>query len=203
MEVLYVHFLTLSSQVFLVTHGLLMAHQHSAAALRVLLPSPMAYLSGFASLNLEWLAPQDTVNAIIKSADGSHGIFELSNAAPTQSRSSVGNGTVITGTDGYLTINQTKIKDPVTGDEMPVFRIVIKFVTRDAHGKAGPEREEVIDEPVRGVELELASFFTAALEGKDDGLGSPGGALRDVAVIEAALNSGGKMIDLEKLVSPA
>lgn len=203
MEALYVHFLVLSSRVFLVTRAWLMAHQHSAAALRVMLPSPMTYLSGFASLNLEWLAPQDTINAIIKSADGSHGIFELSNAAPTQSRSSVGNGTVITGADGYLTINQTKVKDPVTGDEKPVFRIIIKSVTRDADGKAGPEREEVIDEPVRGVELELASFFAAALEGKEDGLGSPRGALRDVAIIEAALNSGGKLIDLEKLVSPA
>lgn len=154
-------------------------------------------------MNVEWLAPHDTINAIIKSADGSHGIFELSNAAPTDSRSSIGNGTVITGTNGFLTINSTKIKDPVTGDEKSVFRIIIKSVTRDASGKAGPEREEVIDEPVRGVELELASFFAAALEGKEDGLGSPRGALLDVAVIQAALNSGGELIDLEKLVSPA
>ena len=168
-----------------------------------MLPSPMMYLSGFASLNVEWLAPHDTINALIKSADGSHGIFELSVAAPTQSRSSVGNGTIITGTDGYITINQTKAKDPVTGEEKSVFRVVIKSVTRDADGKVGPEREVVIDEPVRGVELELASFFAVALEGKEDGLGSPRGALQDVAIIEAALNSNGKLIDLEKLVAPA
>lgn len=162
----------------------------------------MTYLSGFASSNVEWLAPQDTINAIIKAADGSHGIFELSVAAPTQSRSSVGNGIVITGTDGYLTVNQTKVKGPLTGDETSVFRVIIKSVTRDADGQVGPEREEVIDEPVRGVEVELASFFAAAIEGKEDGLGSPKGALRDVAIIEASLNSGRKLIDLEKLVSP-
>ncbi|KAG9307907.1 hypothetical protein JVU11DRAFT_12951 [Chiua virens] len=175
---------------------------HSAAALRVILPSPMTHLSGFASLNLEYLAPQDTINAIIKSADGSHGIFELSNAAPTQSRSSVGNGIVITGTDGYLTINQTTAKDPVTGGERSVFRVVIKSVTRSVDGKVGPEKEAVIDELSRGVEQELASFFAAALEGKEDGLGSPRGALRDVAIIEAALKSNGQLIDLEKLLSP-
>ncbi|KIJ10684.1 hypothetical protein PAXINDRAFT_172088, partial [Paxillus involutus ATCC 200175] len=174
---------------------------HSVAALRVILPSPMAYLSGFASLNVEWLAPQDTINAIIKSADGSHGIFELSFGATTPSRESVGNGIVITGTDGYLTINRTEVKDPITGSNKSISRLTIKSAPRGADGKPGPEQEEVIDEPVRGVELELAGFFAAVLEGKDDGLGSPMGALRDVAVIEAALNSGGKLIDLERLVS--
>lgn len=179
-----------------------MAPQHSAAALRVILPSPLTHLSGFASLNVEWLAPQDTINATLKAADGSHGILELSVAAPTESRSSVGNGIVITGTDGYLTVDETEIKDPVTGGEKSISRVTIKSVTRHADGRVGPEREEVIDEPVRGVEVELASFFSAALKGKDDGLGSPRGALRDVAIIEASLSSSGELVDLEKLVSP-
>ncbi|KAF9232850.1 hypothetical protein BU15DRAFT_80765 [Melanogaster broomeanus] len=173
---------------------------HSAAALRVMLPSPMTHLSGFASLNVEWLAPHDTINTVIKAADGSHGIFELSFGAPTPSRTSIGNGTVITGTEGYVTVNQMKVKDPVTGGDTSVFRVTIKSVTRGADGKPGPEKEEVIDEPIRGVEMELASFFAAVLEGKEDDLGSPMGALRDVAIIEAALNSGGKLIDLEELV---
>ena len=154
-------------------------------------------------MNVEWLAPQDTINPILKAADGSHGIFELSAAAPTVSRSSVGNGIVITGTDGYLTVDETKIKDPVTGDEKSISRVTIKSVTRDADGKVSSEREEVIDEPVRGVEVELASFFSAALKGKDDGLGSPRGALRDVAIIEASSNSDGRLVDLERLISPA
>lgn len=173
---------------------------HSVAALRVILPSAMTHLSGFASLNKEWLAPQDTINTIIKNADGSHGIYELSFAAPSPSRSGAGGGLVITGTDGWLQVQQIMARDLIHNVEQPTFRITIKSATRDANGVLGPEKEEVIDEPIRGVELEQASFF-AALEGKDDGLGSPLGALKDVAVIEAALKSGGELIDLEKLIS--
>lgn len=172
---------------------------HSVAALRVILPSAMTHLSGFASLNKEWLAPHDTINAIIKNADGSHGILELSFAAPSPSRSDAGQGLVITGTDGWLQVQQTLTRDLIHNVEKSVFRITIKSATRDANGVLGPEKEEVIDEPIRGVELEQASFF-AALDGKVDGLGSPLGALKDVAVIEAALTSGGELVDLEKLI---
>ncbi|KIK34237.1 hypothetical protein CY34DRAFT_26897 [Suillus luteus UH-Slu-Lm8-n1] len=173
---------------------------HSVAALRVILPSAMTHLSGFASLNKEWLAPHDTINTIIKNADSSHGIFELSFAAPSPSRSDSGRDIVITGTDGWLQVKQTMARDLVHNVDKPIFRITIKSATRDANGELGPEKEEVIDEPIRGVELEQASFF-AALDGKDDGLGSPLGALKDVAVIEAALTSDGNLIDLEKLIS--
>jgi hypothetical protein len=159
----------------------------------------MTHLSGFASLNKDWLAPHDTINTIIKTADGSHGTFELSYAAPSPSRSSTGGGIIVTGTDGWLQIQQTQARDFVLNVEKPVFRITIKSATRDSNGVLGPEKEEVIDEPIRGVELEQASFF-AALAGNDDGLGSPLGALKDVAVIEAALTSYGKLLDLDKLV---
>ncbi|KIK76528.1 hypothetical protein PAXRUDRAFT_36911 [Paxillus rubicundulus Ve08.2h10] len=175
---------------------------HSVAALRVILPSTMAYLSGFASLNVEWLAQHDTINAIIRSADGSRGIFELSFGATTPSREAVGNGIVITGTDGHLTVNRTEVRDPVTGTDKSksIICLTIKSTTRGADGKPDPEQEEVNDEPARGIELELAAFFAAVLEGKYHGLGCPMGALRDMAFIEAALISGGKLIDLEKLV---
>ncbi|KAH7908442.1 hypothetical protein BJ138DRAFT_355779 [Hygrophoropsis aurantiaca] len=167
---------------------------HSTAALRVMLPGDLTHLSGFASLNKEWLAPHDTINTIIKAADGSHGIFELSFAAPAASRSAVGNGTIITGTEGWLSVSQTKVNDKA------VLRVTIKSAKPDAHGKLGPEKEEVIDEEVRGVQVELAGFFAAAYEQRDDGLGDPFGALKDVAIIEAALNSEGQPIDLVKLV---
>ncbi|KAG1785284.1 uncharacterized protein HD556DRAFT_1250178 [Suillus plorans] len=173
---------------------------HSAAALRVILPSSMTHLSGFASLNKEWLAPHDTINTIIKNADGSHGIYELSFAAPSPSRANAGGGLVFTGADGWLQVQQTRARDLIHNVEKPILRVTIKSATRDANGVLGPEKEEVIDEPIRGVELEQASFF-AAIDGKDDGLGSPLGALKDVAVIQAALTSGGELIDLEKLIS--
>ncbi|OJA15196.1 hypothetical protein AZE42_11141 [Rhizopogon vesiculosus] len=172
---------------------------HFVAALRVILPSAMTHLSGFASLNKDWLAPHDTINATIKAADGSHGTFELSFAAPSPSRSDAGGGIIITGTDGWLQVQQMQARDFVHNAEKRVFRITVKSATRDANGVLGPEKEEVIDEPIRGVEMEQASFF-AALGGKDDGLGSPLGALKDVAVIEAALTSDGKLMDLEKLI---
>ncbi|KAG1886499.1 hypothetical protein F4604DRAFT_1274401 [Suillus subluteus] len=160
----------------------------------------MTHLSRFASLNKQLLAPHDTINTIIKNADGSHGVFELSFAAPSLSRCEVDRGIVITGTDGWLKVQQTMTHDLIYNVEKLVFRITIKSATRNANGVLGPEKEEVIDEPLRGIELEQASFF-AALEGKDDGLGSPLGALKDIAVIEVALTGGGELIDLEKLIS--
>ena len=57
--------------------------------------------------------------------------------------------------------------------------------------------EEVIEEEIKGVQVELASFFDA-LKGKDDGLGlgDPRGALADVAFIEAGLKSDGVLVEL-------
>ena len=61
---------------------------------------------------------------------------------------------------------------------------------------------EVIDEPIWGVESELASFFDAIQGvGDTDGerLGDPSEALKDVALIEAALGSEGGLVDLVAL----
>lgn len=170
--------------------------QHSAAVLRVVLPSELTHLSGFASLNRDYLAPMDTINTIIKTADGAHGIFELSFGAPAPSRS--GNATVVTGTSGWLEIGGAKVKE---GDsEVSVVRVTIKSVTKDKDGKEGEEKTEVIDEKARGVEAELVSFLEA-LKGNDDGLGDAKNALKDVAIIQAALNSNGALVDLHKLVA--
>lgn len=161
------------------------------------LPSPLTSLSGFASLNKDYLEPNDTVNAVLKAADGSHGMFELTFAAPTQSRT--GNTMTVTGHSGWLSVNHATVEDASTGSQTPVIRVTIKSIT-EVDGKPGAEKEEVIDEPVRGVEIELKSFF-AAIGGADDGLGNPAEALKDVAIIQAALNSNGQPIDLEKLIS--
>ncbi|KAG1726233.1 hypothetical protein EDB19DRAFT_1833528 [Suillus lakei] len=93
---------TRQSSIYVLTGGFLLDGGVSVAALRVILPSTMTHLSGFASLNKECLAPHDTINTIIKNADGSHGIFELSFTAPSPSRSDADQGLVITGTDGWL-----------------------------------------------------------------------------------------------------
>lgn len=173
--------------------------QHFAAALRVLLPSPLTHLSSFASLNKDYLKPHDTINAILKSADGSHGMFQLTFAAPTESRTKQGNDLIITGNSGWLSVNKATVQDARGASQISVIRTTIHSVT-EMDGKLGPEKEEVIDELVRGVEVELQSFFSA-IKGDDDGLGDPDGALKDVAFIQAALNSEGQLIDLDKLIS--
>lgn len=113
-------------------------------------------------------------------------------AAPTPTRP-VTDGFVITGTEGWLTVN-TIYKTA----GRPVIRVLIKSVVKE-EGKPESEKEEVIEEEDRGVQVELSSFF-GAIGGRDDGLGDPVGALRDVAIIQAGLNSEGALIDLTKLV---
>ncbi|CCL99375.1 uncharacterized protein FIBRA_01393 [Fibroporia radiculosa] len=172
---------------------------HTVAALRTIMPSPLKTLSGFASLSKEWLAPHDTINAVVKSADGAHGIVELTWGAPTASRSEKAfNGITITGTEGWLSVNQVKVIDgsrPVGG-----LRVTIRTVKRDQDGKEIGETEEIIDKETDGVPNEIR-FFINAILGSDNGLGSPAGALKDVAFIQAGLNSNGSPIDLENLVA--
>lgn len=144
------------------------------------------------------LVPHDTIHAIVRSADGSHGIVELSWGAPVQSRSTDSNSSIsITGTEGWLEATRT----PTYG-----IRLVVRTAVRDANGKMvwddekgkWKEVEEVIEESSSGVEKELASFLRA-IDGDDDGMDQPRGTLVDVAFIEAALNSNGAPIDLEEL----
>ncbi|KDQ32487.1 hypothetical protein PLEOSDRAFT_1091124 [Pleurotus ostreatus PC15] len=168
---------------------------HTAAALRVMLPSPLTHLSGFASLNKDYLPPHDTIHAIAKSIakDSTttfHGTASLTWASPTASKS-VPDGITITGSDGWLSATTIYAEG--------VVRITIKSVVHAA-GKPDEEREEIIDKPIQGVQRELESFF-AATKGTDDGLGDPLGALRDVAFIQAGLDSNGALVDLEKLIS--
>ena len=62
---------------------------------------------------MEHLLPHDTINATARSEDGTHGIVELTFGAPVPSRSSLaGNGISITGTDGWVWVNQTKVINP-------------------------------------------------------------------------------------------
>lgn len=147
------------------------------------------------------MKPHDTINVVLKAADGSHGILELTFAAPTQSRTKEGNGTIITGDSGWLSVNQASVQDASTASQKSVLRTTIRSVV-EVDGKPSTEKEEVIDEPVRGVEEEFSSFFKAIQGQNDDGLGDPAGALQDVALIQAALNSDGQLVDLQALVSP-
>jgi len=167
---------------------------HTAAALRVILPSPMVSLSGFASLNQPHLAPHDSINAAVVSADGSHGLVELTFGAPVPSRNELAhNGISITGNEGWISIEHTSINGKAS------IRVTVHTVTKDEKGRDVGEKKEVIEEEARGVKVELVSFLEA-VNGKDDGFGKPIDALKDVAFIQAGLNSKGVPVDLVKLV---
>lgn len=156
----------------------------------MVLPSPFKQLTGIASLNRKHLAPHDTIHTLIRSEDGSHGIFELSFGLP----SAPGTDTFrVTGTDGTLIITKFNklAEDPSKGEQRHIKVQIIS--TKD--GKT----EEMIEKSC-GVQKELSNF-AAHIKGHDDGLGSPVGALRDVAIIQAGLDSNGSTIDLERLLT--
>ncbi|KAF7977689.1 hypothetical protein HWV62_2938 [Athelia sp. TMB] len=162
---------------------------HTAAILRTILPQRITHLAGFSSLTRDHLAPHDTTHAVLKCADaggeaGAHGILELSFAGSPSS--GVANGISVTGTKGWLGITSgNKIKVAVRLHE---------------------QEEEVTEYAQSGVEAELAAFFDAITNVKQGAegpntLGDPLGALWDVALVEAVLNSGGGQIDLDALLN--
>ena len=157
-----------------------------------MLPLPLTHLSAFISSNKDYLKPYDTIHSITRSGDSYHGIVEITFASPTKSLPT-GDLISVTGTNGWLSVNS------VNTPSGPVFRTVIKSVIK-VKNKPDEEKEEVVEEAQNGVVTEFSSFFDA-IDGKDElGLGDPFGALRDVAFIEAALNSNGKLVDLGKLL---
>ncbi|EIW79473.1 NAD(P)-binding protein [Coniophora puteana RWD-64-598 SS2] len=173
---------------------------HNAASLRVMLPSPLTHLTGFASLNREWLAPHDTINAVLRTADGAHGLLDLSFASPVPSRSATnGPMAVITGSKGFLTLTRPP-REQAGGKS--VFRVTIKSVQDEASEGKGEEVEEIIDGEESGVTVELEGFFERIRpNGSDNGKGEPREALKDVALIQAGLTSNGSLVDLTKLVA--
>lgn len=61
------------------------------------------------------------------------------------------------------------------------------------------EESEISEYKSDGVSKEVAAFLDT-LSGNDLGLGEPRETLRDVALIQAALTSGGAPVDIEKLL---
>jgi predicted dehydrogenase len=169
-------------------------YKHNLAALRVVLPTPLTHLSAFVSLNKDYLKPYDTIHSIAKSGDSFHGIVEITFALPTHSVPA-GDLILITGTEGWLSVNQ--VNKP--GTKGTFIRTVIKSVVK-VEGKPNEEKEEIIEEAQDGIVAEFASFFDAIQEKDELQLGNPISALSDVAFVEAALNSNGELVDLTKLL---
>lgn len=138
----------------------------------------MKLVSSFASLNFDWLAPLDTLTAVIKTVSGAHGSFSLSFAVSTENAARF--GFVVLGTDGLIEITR---KGSGLGLKLTKADGSI-VLTEHAH---------------LGVELELAAFVDA-IRGVDDGLGTPLSALKDVGLLQATFESQGKPVDLQELV---
>ncbi|KAH6901965.1 oxidoreductase family protein [Coprinopsis sp. MPI-PUGE-AT-0042] len=163
---------------------------HTIAVLRAILPKPITHLSGFASLTKEILKPHDTVHAIVKS-DGAQGTLELTWGFPVDKKPQA-DQFVITGTKGWLSIN---IAWGSSGGKF------IVNITKKPEDSKGQVDEQVIKRPSEGVKAELEDFFKALIGEKTvtPVLGDPAGALFDVAVIQAALTSNGRLVDLVEL----
>ncbi|GJJ14657.1 hypothetical protein Clacol_008923 [Clathrus columnatus] len=155
---------------------------HSAAVLRIALPSHPTHLSAHVSLNLEHLAPKDTLIAVVQSSDGSHGLFERSEGGPSVSRKST--GFKITGNEGWIHLR------PENG----VQKITVHKVTEKS------EEVEEFEYKEEGVKKELEYWAQAVLGEPTIDVGNPWETLRDVAFIEAGLKSKGERFDLEKLL---
>lgn len=119
--------------------------------------------NSFASLNIEHLLPHDTINAIVKSASGSHGIVEMTFGAPVLPREEeANNGISVTGTEDWVWIELVESKD-ATEAKQYVFRITVKKVKRNEKGEDVGKTEDVVEERVRGVEEEFRSPRLAAV----------------------------------------
>ena len=112
--------------------------QHSAALLRVLI-GELTHLSSFASLQKEYLIPEDTITSIIKAKVGADGVFELGFGVPGTGRS-FDNTTIITGSKGWLIISKPKVK---VGDSTKnVIRVTVTTVKTD---KDDVDLEEIVE----------------------------------------------------------
>ncbi|KAJ8515614.1 hypothetical protein ONZ45_g6970 [Pleurotus djamor] len=185
---------------------------HTIAALRTLLPIPLTHISSFAALNKSYLPPHDTVHLILKASSQTanapqaqkdiNGSMYLTWANPTKVKSAT-DEIVVTGEKGWISVAVN------WGDgNGPFIRVksVVAVVKKggDGDGDAVEEEEEDVEEvedvPMEGVKCELKAFFDAIAGKGGEGLGEPRNALVDVAVIQAALNSEGSVVDLKELL---
>ncbi|KAG8851646.1 hypothetical protein FRB96_009142 [Tulasnella sp. 330] len=167
---------------------------HLVALLRTILPDPIVSVTGHASLTKAYLAPHDTIQSILQTSSGAHGIFDVSFASPNKQHAS--SQIVITGSSGCIQISNTN-KVPDRGGSDPRPRYMVKVVGQDGES-------EVSEFPSSGVEREIEYFSKTVMSVKDDavveGKGEPRGALRDVAVIQASLMSLGQLVNIAELV---
>ncbi|KAK1217814.1 hypothetical protein PQX77_019520 [Marasmius sp. AFHP31] len=166
---------------------------HTSAALRTMLPNfTSSQIISFASLNKEYLAPKDTIHAIVKS-DSYNGTLDFTWAWPTRSHPN-SDETVIMGSTGFVGIARRKV------EEGGGWRVTVNSLASSSPQEY-KETEDTYEFKSSGVVEEFRSFFDVTFGGrKEDGLvGNPKNALFDVALIQGTLNSEGQLLDLGEL----
>ncbi|KAM0755293.1 NAD(P)-binding protein [Meredithblackwellia eburnea MCA 4105] len=159
---------------------LLDAGVHNVALLRTIIPSThsLSSLSSFCALNNPHIAPYDLLHATFKYSSGLLGRFTLDYGARGQDGSNI---LVISGEKGSVLVEDV--------DEAQSIQVTLK------RGKFGKEETQVSKFKKVGVEEEVRRFIKAC-EGRVDEFGRPEGALHDVKVIEACLNSMGSLVSI-------
>lgn len=128
---------------------------------------------------MEHLAPVDTMTALVRSSDGSHGLFERSEGGPDDSRKTT--SFTITGALGWID-----------------FRPEGSIKKATIHIKK--EEVKVLEFEQDDVKRELEFWALAILGEPTVEVGNPWEALKDVAFIEAGLKSKGEKINLGKYI---
>ncbi|KAF5328449.1 hypothetical protein D9619_013263 [Psilocybe cf. subviscida] len=189
---------------------------HTAAMLRVILPASPTHLTGFAALNKAILVPHDTIHSVLKAVgedkDGNEmtlftGTSDMTFASPTET-SPPCDELIVAGTNGWISITTTYRDENSFIRSRTVKRVQKSSKESISSGEDQEEedQEEITEMPDKGVDAELLAFFGAveqARQGKEarDNLGDPSHALWDVAFIEAALKSDGRLVNFAKLLS--
>jgi hypothetical protein len=128
-------------------------------------------------------------------------------ASPTETRPQ-SDALVIAGTKGWISINTTYQNGSPLIRARTVKRVKkgSKETVSNGEEEEEEDQEEITETPGKGVPVELQAFFGAVEKAKQgheavDNLGDPTHALWDVAFIEAALTSDGRLVDFGKLLS--
>ncbi|THU90451.1 oxidoreductase family protein [Dendrothele bispora CBS 962.96] len=167
---------------------------HTVAVLRTILSDlTLTHVSGFASLTKDYLAPHDAIHTIVRAGPDVHGLVEMTFASPVPTKPPADN-ILITGTDGWLSVNHAN--DAEGGIKI----LIKKLVKKGSEEDKVEETEESFRFPIIGVQEEFRAFF-AKIDGVEGfEAGDPKDALLDVAFIQAALTSEGKLVDLGQLM---
>ncbi|ORY57679.1 hypothetical protein BCR35DRAFT_319434 [Leucosporidium creatinivorum] len=156
---------------------------HHSAALHLALPSPPVSVSALTSLNNEYLAPSDTLHALITCEDGSVGTFQLSfGSSPTFVQEELR----LVGSTGHLSVSAA-----TAGARQAGFAVSV-------HAGGSDKPKETFYES-NGVELAIRCFLKAVLgeatEEEEQRAGAER-ARRDVEFVLKCLGSEGKPVKL-------